>query len=58
MRIPSDPAILVSMINTMLRDEYDSFDELCAAEGADAEKLSAALAASGYTYDARLNRFH
>ncbi|MBO5104112.1 MAG: DUF4250 domain-containing protein, partial [Ruminococcus sp.] len=29
MNIPSDPAILLSYINTMLRDEYNSLDELC-----------------------------
>lgn len=57
MRLPSDPAMILSVVNTMLRDEYESFDELCAAEGADAQQLSEALAALGYTYDPRQNRF-
>jgi hypothetical protein len=29
MQIPTDPYILLSYINTKLRDEYNSIDELC-----------------------------
>ncbi len=55
--LPRDPAMLLSVVNTKLRDEYESFDELCAAEGAEPEKIADALAAIGYAYDARQNRF-
>ena len=43
--IPKDPVILLSFINTKLRDEYASLSELCAALDADAGDISGALAA-------------
>ncbi len=55
--LPRDPAILLSVVNTKLRDEYGSFAELCAAEGVEPEGITAALAALGYAYDAAQNRF-
>jgi hypothetical protein len=55
--LPHDPAMLLSVVNTKLRDEYESLDELCAAEDAEPEKITAALAALGYAYDAKQNRF-
>ena len=33
--IPTDPAILLSFVNTRLRDEFSSLAELCAALDAD-----------------------
>lgn len=29
--LPKDPVLLLSVVNTKLRDEYGSLDELCAA---------------------------
>ena len=29
--LPKDPVLLLSVVNTRLRDEYDSLDELCRA---------------------------
>ena len=55
--LPRDPAMLLSVVNTKLRDEYDSLDELCAAEDADAEELTRLLAALGCAYDAAQNQF-
>ena len=55
--LPRDGAMLLSVVNTKLRDEYESFDELCAAEGAEPAEIAAALAALGYAYDAAQNRF-
>ena len=55
--LPSDPMILLSYINTKLRDEYDSFSELCRdldiAEADVAEKLHGI----GFDYDEHTNRF-
>ena len=31
--IPEDPVILLSFVNTKLRDEYPNLDELCASLG-------------------------
>ena len=55
--IPQDPFILLSWINTPLRDRYDTLDALC--EEADIKKaeLTAKLAALGYLYDSEQNRF-
>lgn len=55
--IPTDPVILLSFVNTKLRDEYESLEELCAALDADEASLRSALAAIGYTYDPVKNRF-
>ena len=41
--LPKDPVILLSFINTKLRDEYSSLEDLCAALDADAQELSATL---------------
>ena len=55
--LPGDPMILLSFINTKLRDEYSSFDILCDDLGADKDILTAKLADIGYAYDEKLNRF-
>ena len=55
--LPRDPAMLLSVVNTKLRDEYESLEELCAAEDAEAEELTRALAALGRAYDAAQNQF-
>lgn len=55
--LPQDPAILMSYINTMLRDRYATLDELCEDLGIDREALVAKLAQSGFEYNAKLNKF-
>ena len=55
--LPQDPYILLSFVNTKLRDEYPSLAELCAALTAGEEELTAALAAVGYAYDPDRNQF-
>lgn len=55
--IPKDPAILLSFINTKLRDEYSSLDDLCAALDADPTDIAARLAALAYQYDPKTNQF-
>ncbi len=55
--IPKDPAMLLSWVNTKLRDQYASLDELCSAEGLEQASLEAALAAIDYAYDPDTNRF-
>ena len=41
--IPQDPYILLSFVNTKLRDEYGSLEELCASLDLDKEELLAKL---------------
>ena len=55
--LPQDPIILLSYVNTKLRDEYNSLDELCAFLEANREELVRRLEAVGYTYDEDKNRF-
>ena len=55
--LPKDPMILLSFVNTKLRDEYESLEELCAALDADAETLCGTLAALDHHYDPAANRF-
>lgn len=56
-QLPSDPFMLLSVINTRLRDEYPSFEELCAALGVDAQELAARLEAAGFSYMPEINQF-
>ena len=49
--LPKDPIILLSYVNTKLRDEYDSLDLLCRELEADRAALEARLRESGFAYD-------
>lgn len=58
--LPQDPVILLSYMNTQLRDNYSSLESL--AEGLDigADELDEAvsrLKEMGYAYDAAQNKF-
>lgn len=55
--LPKDPVILLSYINTKLRDEYSSLSELCAALDADRSALEEALAGLDYRYSPERNQF-
>lgn len=55
--LPNDPVILLSFVNTKLRDEYASLAELCASLDADRTSLEETLAALDYRYDAEKNQF-
>lgn len=57
MSVPNDPAILLSYVNTQLRDFYPSLDELCKALDIDEEAVKVKLAGIGYEYNPDLNRF-
>ena len=57
MALPSDPIMLLSVVNLKLRDFYPSLDTLCEDLEADKAALCAALAAAGYEYDAQRNQF-
>ena len=55
--LPSDPMMLLSVINTKLRDEFESLDELCDALDESKDEISAKLTAAGYQYAPEQNRF-
>ena len=45
--LPQDPVILFSVVNTKLRDRYDSLEALCEDMDADQEQLVRTLGAIG-----------
>ena len=55
--MPNDPIILLSYINTKLRDTYPSLEELCKSEGVSAEEITEKLSDIGFEYDSSLNKF-
>lgn len=57
MPIPNDPAMLLSYVNTKLRDEYDSLDKLCDDLEISREELEKKLGSLNYAYDEKLNKF-
>jgi len=55
--IPKDPVILLGYVNTLLRDYYNSLEELCTCRGMDKEKLIQSLEVIDYCYDCEENQF-
>ena len=55
--IPNDPVILLSFLNTRLRDQYDSLSALCDDLEQDETAITQKIAAIGYTYDSDQNQF-
>lgn len=56
-KLPNDPIMLMSVVNTKLRDQYSSLDALCDDMGADKQVIIDKLASVGYNYDEELNKF-
>lgn len=57
MNIPSNPYMLLSLINTKLRDEYPSLKTLCEEENLSLEEINSSLKSIDYVYDEKLNKF-
>ena len=57
MKLPEDPVMLLSFVNTKLRDQYASLDALCDDLDAPRAALEAKLGGIGYFYNAKENRF-
>jgi len=55
--LPSDPILLLSVVNTKLRDFYKNLDTLCQDMMVDKEELMERLADIDYEYDAARNQF-
>ena len=56
--LPKNPAILVSSINMLLRDEeYESLELLCDNFNTDAEQVKAYLYEAGYVYSEEQEQF-
>ena len=57
MNLPKDPIMLLSAVNTQLRDNYASLSELAAAYMVDEDDIIDKLAQINYIYDKEKNRF-
>ncbi len=57
MNLPQDPAILLSYINTMLRDKYRNLDELCDDYNINPNEITDKLKKIGYEYSEERNCF-
>ncbi|MDE6382064.1 MAG: DUF4250 domain-containing protein [Muribaculaceae bacterium] len=55
--LPQDPYMLLSVVNTKLRDEFSDLDELCASLDVNRSRLEEKLAQAGFTYEKSLNQF-
>ena len=55
--LPQDPVILMSVLNTKLRDGYDSLEALCDDLELDRDRLTDRLHEAGFDYDPKQNQF-
>ncbi|MBR5989032.1 MAG: DUF4250 domain-containing protein [Prevotella sp.] len=56
--LPKDPAILVSSVNMLLRDEeFDTLEALCYHFGAEPETIRSYLYEYGYVYSEQQKQF-
>ena len=55
--IPKDPIMLLSWMNTQLRDHYASLDDLCRSETLERSAIESSLASVDYVYDPDTNQF-
>lgn len=57
MNIPKDPIMLMSYMNTQLRDNYSSLSEFAASNDVSEQEIVDKLEAVGYKYDEEKNQF-
>jgi hypothetical protein len=55
--LPKEPNILLSVINTKLRDMYSSLDDLCEDLDESRDEIEDILRANGYEYNSSNNQF-
>lgn len=55
--LPKDPLLLLSVVNTKLRDFYPTLDALCEEMGVDKDVLTDKLKGIDYEYDEAGNQF-
>ncbi len=57
MILPKDPVMLLSVVNTELRDHYSSLAELVKAYGVAEQEITEQLALIKYEYQPETNQF-
>jgi len=55
--LPNDPFILLSYVNTKLRDDYKSLDSMCDDLGISRTSLIEKLRDAGFEYSEKYNKF-
>ena len=55
--MPKDPVMLLSYVNTQLRDHYKSLEEFAKATMVDAKEIQEKLASINYEYRPERNQF-
>ncbi len=55
--LPKDPVMLLSVVNTNLRDYYSNLDEFCKAKDVEKETLVEKLRSINYEYNEETNQF-
>ena len=55
--IPENPVMLLSFVNTKLRDQFDSLESFCDYYDLSQEELEAKLKSIDYIYNKELNQF-
>lgn len=55
--LPRDPMLLLSVVNTKLRDYYHSLDVLCDDMNVNKEEIISALKLIDYAYDSDIQQF-
>lgn len=55
--LPRDPMLLLSVVNTKLRDYYYSLDALCDDMNVNKEEIISALKLIDYAYDSDIQQF-
>ena len=55
--LPRDPMLLLSVVNTKLRDYYPSLDALCDDMNVNKEEIISALKLIDYAYDSDIQQF-
>jgi O-succinylbenzoate synthase len=55
--IPHDPIILVSFVNTKLRDQFATLEEFCQTYDVSEDELRSTLSTIDYQYDETTNQF-
>ena len=56
-KLPQDPIMLYSYINTLLRDRYDSLESLCDDLELEQKEIEDKLLSVGMVYEPQTNQF-
>ncbi len=55
--MPNDPIMLMSYVNTKIRDSYRDLQDFCASEGVEENELKEKLSKAGFEYDIEKRQF-